>query len=211
MRKYIEHLQNYLKKRFNFEISDWEIIAVIVLILIILSSSLFIYLREKGSSSVKETATAEKQSPQPEKNNPANTNKIKVYVSGAVENPGVYEIAQDKRVNDAITLAGGFSTEADTNSINLAAKISDGDKIFVPAKNETNSSVNQSKEESKVDINNALAEELDEKIPGIGPILAKRIIDYRAEHGRFTDISQLQEVEGIGPKKFEKIKKYVTL
>lgn len=92
-------------------------------------------------------------------------------------------------MNDAITLAGGFSTEADTNSINLAAKISDGDKIFVPAKNETNSSVNQSKEESKVDINNALAEELDEKIPGIGPILAKRIIDYRAEHGRFTDIS----------------------
>lgn len=165
--------------------------------------------------------------------------KIKVDVAGAVVNPGVYEISEDARVEEALNAAGGLSEEADRNwvdkNLNLAAKLSDGDKLYIPKVGETSTAPNASAPVvtppatagvvsgtgsstssasggcSRVNINIASATTLDECLPGIGPAYAQRIVDYREAHGGFKSIEEIQEVSGIGPKTFEKIKDQITV
>ena len=145
-----------------------------------------------------------------------------VDVSGAVKNPGVYELAADSRVFQAIEAAGGFTEEADVQWLNQAAEISDGEKIFVYTKEETQTlkeqgiSSEQEKEnaekaeEAKININQASLEELQE-IPGIGEARAQAIIAYREETGGFGSIEDIQQVSGIKGKTFEKIEPYITV
>lgn len=155
---------------------------------------------------------------------------IKVDISGAVQNPGVYELLAESRVEDALAAAGGFADEADqawiAKNLNLATKLSDGDKLYIPKVGETSVtnepssllppsvgqvSGSESSNCSRVNINTASAGTLDECLPGIGPSYAQRIIDYREAHGGFKSIEEIQEVSGIGPKTFEKIKDQITV
>jgi len=150
-------------------------------------------------------------------------NKIYVHVVGEVKNPGVYEMSLGDSVFHAIDKAGGAIEYADLTSINLAEKLKDGEKIIVYNKEMLNSNVDVSEkaisenqkmyfksQSSLININTASREEL-ETLPGIGEVLAQRIIDYRRTNGYFKSIEEIKEVSGIGEKKFEAIKDLITV
>ncbi|MCG0276701.1 MAG: helix-hairpin-helix domain-containing protein [Thermosediminibacteraceae bacterium] len=141
--------------------------------------------------------------------------KIVVHVAGAVKNPGVYELDEGSRVIDAVKAAGGYLPEADIASINLAKKLHDEDKLYIPRVGESPAtgdagSGGGSSSDGRIDINSAGLEELD-RLPGIGPALAQRIIDYRNQHGPFKSVEELKNVSGIGEKRFEEIKNLVKV
>lgn len=135
---------------------------------------------------------------------------VVVYVSGAVASPGVLTLPANSRVIDAITAAGGATSEADLESINLARILVDGEQIRVgvvgesppPASSATGSTAGTA---ACVRLATATEDEL-QTLPGIGPALATRIISYRATHPRLTSVDELDDVPGIGPSLIEKIR-----
>ena len=147
---------------------------------------------------------------------------LRVHVSGAVQHPGVYSLEQGSRVQEALELAGGVAEDADLDRINLAAWVSDGQKVYVPKQGETDLPVMLLSAGSvsgqvvglsgsgKVNINTATAEELD-TLPGIGPAYAERIIRHRQEQGPFESIEQIMEVKGIAEGKFEELKDLISV
>lgn len=138
---------------------------------------------------------------------------IVIDVEGAVNAPGLYTLAADSRVGEAIEAAGGFAADAQPGATNLAQKLSDGEQIFIPTIEETQGATDaaskaatpSSKQNGKININTANAEELQE-LSGVGPALSGRIIDYRESKGRFSSIEDLKEVSGIGETRFENLK-----
>jgi len=138
-----------------------------------------------------------------------------VHVAGAVNQPGVYSLPPGSRVQDAISLAGGFLHEANLQAINLAALIKDGERVFVPKVPATpvpgnaDSPEVSSSVQYPIDINTATQAEL-ESLPGIGPITAQDIIAFRDQNGAFRTIEEIENVPGIGQKTFETIKEFIT-
>jgi len=145
---------------------------------------------------------------------------LRVYVSGAVMRPDVYELSYDSIVRDAIDAAGGPTSEADLNRINLARRVHDEEQIYVPQKGEESPPVSPPSGPSslspsgqgggKVNINTATAEELD-TLPGVGPAIAQRIIDYRTANGPFQSVEDIKKVRGIGDATFEELKNKITV
>lgn len=157
---------------------------------------------------------------------------IIIHITGAINNPGIVKLSIDSRISDAITSAGGFTPDADISSINLAYKLEDGQKIYIPYIDEFSdnssadtyitttpgdnvlvaetSDLSSSKSIDLININIATQTEL-ETIPGIGPSTALRIIEYRSQNGKFVSIEDLKNVSGIGDAKFENIKSYITI
>lgn len=131
--------------------------------------------------------------------------KILVYVCGAVEEPGVVELEKHARVVDAIASAGGFTEEADETYINLAAKLQDGEKVYVPTITEVCQWAAEKSSEKLIDINTADLETLC-KLPGIGESKATDIITYRDKKGSFQKKEDLMKVPGIKENLYEKIK-----
>ncbi len=128
--------------------------------------------------------------------------KILVHVTGAVANPGLYELNSESRVQDAVLLAKP-TPEADLNLLNLADFLEDGQKLIVPQIGETEViTIEGSGIENKININHASAEELL-ALNGIGEVIAGRIVEFRANNGLFTKPEDLLNVSGIGPKKLE--------
>ncbi|HHY80474.1 MAG TPA: transporter [Thermoanaerobacter sp.] len=138
--------------------------------------------------------------------------EIKVYVTGLVKNPGVYTMKEGERIIDAINKAGGPLEEADLTNINLAQKVKDEQMIIVPKKGETNniSPTSTIQKNEKININTATKEEL-QTLPGIGPVTAERIIEFRENKGSFKKIEDIMNVPRIGPKMFEQIKDKITV
>jgi competence protein ComEA len=143
--------------------------------------------------------------------------KISIYICGEIAKPGVYDLNEGDRLNKLIDLAGGFTENADKESVNLAAKLSDEDFIKIPSKIAGNNAANSagtvstlSSENGKININSASKEQLEE-LPRIGEAIAQRIIDYRENNGRFKDIKDIMNVSGIGEKIFENIKDKITV
>lgn len=150
---------------------------------------------------------------------------IMAYVSGEVVAPDVYELPPGSRIKQLVEAAGGFTPEADTAAVNLAQPISDGAHVHIPAEGEgmvapANAGFAGTSEPDTrtievragtdlVNINTAGLEEL-QSLPGIGPVTAQSIVDYRAVNGAFPNIEALMEVYGIGPAKFDKIKALIT-
>jgi competence protein ComEA len=134
-----------------------------------------------------------------------------VYVSGAVANPGVYSLPDGSRVADALNAAGGATAEADLSRINLAKHVSDAEQVHIPKIGEAApTQAAPGVPSGKININTATAAELDQ-LPGIGPALAQRIIDYRTQNGPFKTIEDLKKVKGIGDALFEQIKDRITV
>lgn len=124
-----------------------------------------------------------------------------VYVTGAVHTPGLYQLAENSRIADAITAAGEFTANADIAALNLARIVADGEHVHVPEPGQRAiGGQNESAAEASgpVNLNRANAAAL-QTLPGIGPALAERIITHRETHGEFTSVEQLVEVSGIGP------------
>lgn len=135
-----------------------------------------------------------------------------IHVAGDVRRPGVYPVLEGARVIDAITAAGGAKKGVDLSNVNLARVIVDGEQVFVGASREL-SSRKRNKERSftgTIYINRASAAQFD-SLPGIGPVIAKRIVAHRAQYGPYVDIADLKKVEGIGEKIFAKIQNRLSL
>lgn len=161
---------------------------------------------------------------------PARPARVAVHVVGQVTTPGVVEVAQGARVIDAITAAGGLTTSADAGAVNLARAVVDGEQIYVPAPGEPippsaaqqltgsapgaplgdGTGTGASGESAAINLNTADAVALD-GLPGIGPALAQRIIEWRETHGGFAVAEDLLEVSGIGPAVFAKIRDKVAV
>ena len=154
--------------------------------------------------------------------------EIVVHVMGAVKSPGVYHLSTDARVHEAIQKAGGKTDQADLHSLNLAAKMRDGEQIYVPEIRQTpdvgqtiptsSSSAappqpsvrrSASSDGSRININTATFQEL-QTLRGIGPTMAQRIIEYRQTSGRFATVDDLTNVKGVGEKTLEKIRDSIT-
>lgn len=140
---------------------------------------------------------------------------IVVDVAGAVATPGVFELPDGSRVQDAIAAAGGLAADADPSSVNRAAPVADGQQVYIPRAGETPAAAQgtgsaptggaEVAASGLVNINSATAEELD-ALPGVGPSTAQAIIEDREANGPFAAVEDLVRVSGIGEKKFEKLK-----
>ena len=212
-----------------------KIIAIILIILVVIAYYYF-YLRD----TTEEISNQDLEVNNTQENNQTNET-IVVHVSGAVNIEGIVELASGSRIANAIEKAGGIKENADMTDINLAYPLEDGMKIYIPTKEETEAYKNNentpaesyvtaasggvnSKEATnstpssstldtaskKVNINTATQEELD-ALPGIGPSIAAKIIDYREQNGKFNSIEEIKEVSGIGDAKYEKIKDSITI
>lgn len=199
-----------------------KLLSGVILILVLVISGTF-YMSNKNSSEIvlsediisADEKIIEEQSVEPQK---SECTDIVVYICGCVNNPGVYSIGQDMRVNDLVLLAGGFGADADLSSVNLAKKLFDEDKVYIPKKGEKieetqaivqSQSVNTPKS-NKININTATLSELD-TLPGVGPAYAQNIIDYRNTNGNFKTTDEIKNVSGIGDKRYESIKDLITV
>lgn len=140
---------------------------------------------------------------------------VVVHVVGAVRRPGLYELAEGSRIDEAIKKAGGPKPKAALELVNLAAPIADGQQILVPAREDVIAAPfapdpAQSLPAAKVHLNTATLEQLD-ALPGVGPVTAQKILDYRTEHGSFQSVDELDAVSGIGPARLEQLKPLVEL
>ena len=138
-------------------------------------------------------------------------NSLLVHVVGKVLRPGVYPMVSGARVNDAIAAAGGALKGVDLSEINLARKVVDGEQIYIGIESFTKNSSGSTRVGSgKININRANASQF-ESLPKIGPVIAKRIMDYRKLNGQFAALEDIQKVTGIGAKTFARIKDRITL
>ncbi len=147
--------------------------------------------------------------------------KIKIHITGEVNNEGIVELEEGSRIDDAIKAAGDITVLADLSKVNLAYELSDGQKVYIPSVNEEieeyatsdageNVLEEKSSSNGKININIANSEEL-QTISGIGESLANKIIDYRNSNGKFKNVEDLKNVSGIGDKKFEDIKSKIIV
>jgi competence protein ComEA len=151
---------------------------------------------------------------------PARDGSVVVHVVGAVRHAGVYKLRLGQRVQDAIGRAGGATARADTQAINLAAKVADGQQVVVPRRGAAGAVAAAAggaaavtpgaAPSAPVNLNSATAEQLD-TLDGVGPATAQKILEYRTQHGGFSSLDDLAQISGIGPKKLAALKPQVTL
>jgi competence protein ComEA len=146
---------------------------------------------------------------------PPTPSPLRVHVNGAVQNPGIYTLPADSIVQDAINAAGGLTQSAVLHNLNLASPLEDGELIYINSPDESGqgnllSSTLLNPDTPKINLNIATASEM-ELLPGIGPSLAQKIIDFRQENGPFETIEDLLDVSGIGPSKLEEIREHVVI
>jgi competence protein ComEA len=136
--------------------------------------------------------------------------RLYVDVAGEVRRPGLYRVARGARVAAAVGLAGGFTRHADSTQVNLAAPLQDGQQVIVPSGGAGGAvaagGAGPGAGKRPVSLAMATAEDLD-SLDGIGPTLAQRIVQYRQAHGGFHSIDELRQVDGIGDKRFQQLKK----
>ena len=136
---------------------------------------------------------------------------VVVDVVGKVTSPGVYRLPVGARVGDAVQAAGGALPGIDLTTLNLAQVLSDGQQVAVGVAGAPAAAVNSAGSSAgPVNLNTASAEQLD-ALPGVGPVLAQHIVEWRSAHGSFTSVDQLREVSGIGEAKFADLKPLVTV
>lgn len=206
-----------------------KILLIILISIIAIGISYYAYQNEKQSQNFIEEQNLEIEENEVEENK-EESKTIIVHVSGAVQKEGVVELEENSRVEDAIEKAGGFKENAYTKDVNLAYKLEDGMKIYIPTIDEKENTkittevgtevennydglANTSEEKlvsEKVNINTANKEELD-TLPGIGPSTAEKIINYRKENGKFKSIEEIKDVSGIGDSKYENIKDMIDI
>jgi competence protein ComEA len=145
--------------------------------------------------------------------------KIVVHVLGAVRHPGLVKLPEKSRVQDAIDAAGGLTRRADPGELNLAQLLSDGQQLLIGTTRDPAGEVRDQPGSSTstgpsatgaLDLNHASQSQLEE-LPGVGPVTAQAILTWRQQHGRFSRIEELQEVDGIGPKTYAQIAPHVRV
>jgi competence protein ComEA len=144
---------------------------------------------------------------------PAPASLVVVHVVGAVRSPGLYRLRDGTRVADALARAGGATRRADLAAVNLAAPLADGSQIVVPRRAPPGTGATPSASTpsapAKVSLASATLEQLD-ALPGVGPVTAQKILDYRQQHGAFRSVDDLDAIPGIGPARVEQLRDLVT-
>jgi competence protein ComEA len=140
--------------------------------------------------------------------------EVVVDVVGAVHRPGLYRLHQGDRVADALARAGGAGRRADLSVVNLAAPVADGEQVVVPRRGASGvaagaASSGTGTPQGPVHLNTATPEQLD-ALPGVGPVTAEKIIDYRTKHGAFHSVDELDAVPGIGPARLDTLRDLVA-
>ena len=175
--------------------------------------------RDSGSAPVPQISMAAPASANPAGARPREPSPAKqviwVDVAGAVARPGLYSLPEGARVAAALEKAGGVRAKAERAAVNLAAKLTDGEQVFVPSRGSaavgaaggaaTAGASATAGSGAPISLSTATQAQLEE-LDGIGPALAQRIIEYREQHGGFKSVDQLQEVSGIGEKRFQALK-----
>ncbi|WP_114854864.1 ComEA family DNA-binding protein [Brachybacterium sp. YJGR34] len=196
-----------------------SLIGIAVLVLLALGA---LHLSTTGSAVPLDATTpsaAEEATTGPPPDDPEETEspeppsgELVVHVSGAVASPGVVRLPAGSRVDDALQAAGGATEEADLAAVNLARPLADGEQVHLPRPGEEpppapdpSAPGDAGGEGPEIDLNTAGAAELEE-LPGVGPALARRIIEHREGNGPFTAVDDLLEVSGIGPATLEEIR-----
>ena len=133
---------------------------------------------------------------------------VVVDVVGAVRRPGVYRLPPGSRVEVAVARAGGLARRADVNAVNLAAPLVDGEQVVVAARG-SGGAAGAAASSGPVSLSTATAEQLD-ALPGIGPVTAQKIIDFRAQHGAFSSVDDLDAIPGIGPSRIQDLRGLVV-
>jgi competence protein ComEA len=174
--------------------------AVVVLVIVVIR-----HLGGGGSA-----APAVTPLPAPVRPKPAAAKLVVVDVAGAVRHAGLYRLRSGSRIDDAIAAAGGPTAKAQLDSVNLAAPVADGEQVVVPGRGvaggaAAGSPAVGSSPSAPLDLNSATLEQL-ENLPGIGPVTAQKILDYRQAHGAFHSVAELQGVPGIGPAHMAQLK-----
>ncbi|MEK6275024.1 MAG: helix-hairpin-helix domain-containing protein [Actinomycetota bacterium] len=131
--------------------------------------------------------------------------ELVVHVVGAVHRPGLYHLSQGSRVADAVKRAGGSTRRADLSLVNLAAPLADGIQVVVPVKAAAGEAGATAATQGPVHLNIATLEQLD-ALPGVGPVTAQKILDYRQKNGAFTSVEDLDAIPGIGPARIEQLR-----
>ena len=140
------------------------------------------------------------------------SSRVVVDVVGAVRRPGLYRLAQGSRIADALTRAGGATAKADLAQVNLAAPLADGEQVVVPRRGAGVAggvAGSVAGAAAPVQLSTATLEQLD-SLPGIGPVTAQKILDYREQHGAFQSVDELDAVPGIGPKRLDQLHELVV-
>jgi competence protein ComEA len=143
------------------------------------------------------------------------SSRVVVDVVGAVRRPGLYRLAQGSRIADAVARAGGATGKADLAQVNLAAPLADGEQVVVPRRGgvasatSTGGAASPGAPAAPVQLSTATLEQLD-TLPGVGPVTAQKILDYREKHGAFSSVDALDAVPGIGPKRLEQLRDLVV-
>jgi competence protein ComEA len=143
---------------------------------------------------------------------PARVEVVYVDVVGAVRRPGLYRLRTGARVADALARAGGLTRKADPALVNLAALVADGEQVVVPPRGRAGAvgaSGGASSPSGPVHLNSATIEQLD-ALPGVGPVTAQKIVDYRTQHGGFGSTDELDAVAGIGPARLSDLRPLVA-
>ena len=221
-----------------------KIIMVVIGSMIIIAFLYYIYTKEDDSIISTEENVIDNvvgDSEENEENTKEEIGKIIVHVSGAVNKEGIVELEENSRISDAINKAEGLKENADTKNINLAFKLEDGMKIYIPTIGEKTEENEQSQNKNRIDetskyvtsssgvvqeeqTNEQSEEKKNEKInintatqteletlPGIGPSTSLKIVNYREEKGKFKTIEDIKEVSGIGDAKYENIKDLICV
>lgn len=192
------------------------IIAFIVIIICIVIAIYILSLNQQNFNNYEDLEITDTEEIVEE---PEEKEKIKVHIAGSVVSEGIVELEEGARVADAIDQAGGTTADANMNQVNLAYKVQDGQKIYIPNINEEEYEITEDMEGIQniyetnsdiININTATQTEL-ELLPGIGPSTASKIIKYREENGEFKVIDDIKNVSGIGDAKFESIKDQITV
>jgi competence protein ComEA len=141
--------------------------------------------------------------------------RLVIHVVGAVRRPGLYRLADGARIADALRRAGGATRRADLSLVNLAAPVSDGSQVVVPKRAPSVAAGSESEAgdpapaAGPIHLNTATVEQLDE-LPGVGPVTAQKIVDYREQHGAFSSVDDLDAIPGIGPARLEQLRELVA-
>ncbi|GAB1475332.1 competence protein ComEA [Bacillota bacterium] len=222
----------------DFSIHKKKIIIIVAVILLAVVSTVIYCIKQSTGEDVLlqkgidlGTAVEPEREKVPEVTGEAEINLV-IDVAGEVSRPAVYIFPDGARVYEAIDAAGGLTVSADTRNINLAAPLSDGTKLYIPCKTEVEDEIKRTgnspssvisgnnaysvvrdgsgSRNGLININTADSTEL-QKLTGVGPVTAEKIITYRSEYGKFSQIEDLMNVSGIGEKTFGKLKNSVTV